>query len=168
MMSACENASASRSGDAAPKTFNVKTLNVKRFGGYSSLEDAVPLSLEDDIRTWKRYNSVSAQTSLEEIAFRCRLIPNPVAGFTASVGLRPLVGLDVEDVWRSVSKIRPHIHPSRLPHPNGACGVRAIYNNGNSMAQSPQSFASMPARAVPPVRRKATDVLPGAAARESP
>ena len=56
MMSACENASASRSGDAAPKTFNVKTLNVKRFrGDYSSLEDAVPLSLEYDIRTWKRY-----------------------------------------------------------------------------------------------------------------
>ena len=55
-MSACENASASRSGDAAPKTFNVKTFNVKLFrGDYSSLEDAVPLSLEDDIRTWKRY-----------------------------------------------------------------------------------------------------------------
>ena len=52
MMSACENASASRSGDAAPKTFNVKTLNVKRFReNYSSLEDAVPLSLEYDIRT---------------------------------------------------------------------------------------------------------------------
>jgi hypothetical protein len=38
-----------------PKTFNVKTLNVKRlYGELFSLEDAVPPSLEYDIRAWKR------------------------------------------------------------------------------------------------------------------
>jgi hypothetical protein len=43
----------------APKTFNVKTLNVKRLcRGLFPLEDAVPLSLEYDLRTWKRYEEV--------------------------------------------------------------------------------------------------------------
>jgi len=56
MMSPCENASASRSGDAAPKTFNAKLLKIKRLRGkLFLLKGAVPRSLEADIRTWKRY-----------------------------------------------------------------------------------------------------------------
>jgi len=59
------------------------------------------------------------------------VIPNPVAGFTASVGLRPLVGLDVR-TYRGMEG--EYVHTStptvvgtctfRPPHPNGACGVR--------------------------------------------
>lgn len=52
-------------------------------------------------------------------------MPNPVAGCTASVGLRPLAGLDV---WRHGVETPPYIHPDgsrdvpfQTSPPNGAC-----------------------------------------------
>ena len=53
--SPCENASPPETTDLTPKTCDVKTLNINRLQELTlPHQAAVPLSLEYDVRTWKR------------------------------------------------------------------------------------------------------------------
>jgi len=75
---------------------------------------------------------------------RRRLIPNPVAGFTASVGPRPLVGLDVRTC---PSPSCPHLPEEALRKNDGAGGSEAQEIRSNT--NTPFLLATMSGRSSP-------------------